>query len=188
MCHDLEKKPLMSRGRAFQERFLSPRIIHFGTEELVWECMGETTCKCIFVPPPNCALSKAERMDAAANGCASLRWHDIVIHYTRLKLSFEQDTLPAPQDLAKHMQEEQQCEYFAGLREDTILQDLLWRVVSTTFTFREQPYLAPTWSWAFVTGGLGWFTSLKRVFDQFQPQACILSVRTDSVGVDPLVQ
>lgn len=87
--------------------------------------MGETTCERTFVPPPDCALSKAERMDAAANGCASLRWYDIVIYETRLKLSFQQDTLPALRGLAKHMQEEQQCEYFARLWEDTVLQDLL---------------------------------------------------------------
>lgn len=183
--HRLERLPLTSRGWAFQERLLSPRVVHFGDEELIWECMGMTSCDCGFAPPPDRALSKAQRMDVAANSCAPLRWYDIVIHYVRLNLTF-QDVFPALQGLARRMQEERQSEYFAGLWSDTLLQDLLWRVVSTKGARRTQPYLAPTWSWASMSGDLQWFTSLRHVFDQFQPQAWILSVTTDPVGVDPL--
>lgn len=38
--------PLLSRGWAFQERLLAPRILHFCESELIWECRETTTCEC----------------------------------------------------------------------------------------------------------------------------------------------
>lgn len=38
--------PLLSRGWAFQERVLSPRILHFCKDELVWECGEGMQCEC----------------------------------------------------------------------------------------------------------------------------------------------
>ncbi|EAQ84185.1 hypothetical protein CHGG_10589 [Chaetomium globosum CBS 148.51] len=41
--------PIFTRGWILQERFLSPRILHFGPEELSLECLTTTTCQC--TPP-----------------------------------------------------------------------------------------------------------------------------------------
>jgi hypothetical protein len=38
--------PLLARGWAYQERLLSPRVLHFTPDELVWECMETTCCEC----------------------------------------------------------------------------------------------------------------------------------------------
>jgi hypothetical protein len=38
--------PLLSRAWVFQERLLSPRVLHFCGSELVWECRETTTCEC----------------------------------------------------------------------------------------------------------------------------------------------
>ncbi|KAK4441926.1 heterokaryon incompatibility protein-domain-containing protein [Podospora aff. communis PSN243] len=38
--------PLLTRGWAFQERVLSPRVLHFLQKELVWECWAQTICEC----------------------------------------------------------------------------------------------------------------------------------------------
>ncbi|KAK5744509.1 hypothetical protein LTR17_001903 [Elasticomyces elasticus] len=40
------KYPLFRRGWCFQERILSRRIIHYTAGELVWECLGMTSCEC----------------------------------------------------------------------------------------------------------------------------------------------
>lgn len=37
---------LFHRGWAFQERQLSRRILHYAPWELVWECLGMTSCEC----------------------------------------------------------------------------------------------------------------------------------------------
>lgn len=38
--------PLLSRGWVFQEILLSPRVIHFGRTELIWESATQTQCEC----------------------------------------------------------------------------------------------------------------------------------------------
>ncbi|KAK7425901.1 hypothetical protein QQZ08_007615 [Neonectria magnoliae] len=39
---DIEKTPLDTRGWVLQERTLSPRIIHYGAQQLYWECISST--------------------------------------------------------------------------------------------------------------------------------------------------
>jgi hypothetical protein len=36
---DLGHWPLLERAWAYQERLLSPRVLHFCQDELVWECI-----------------------------------------------------------------------------------------------------------------------------------------------------
>lgn len=38
--------PLLTRGWAFQERLLSPRVLHICESELVWECREASVCEC----------------------------------------------------------------------------------------------------------------------------------------------
>lgn len=42
----LENHPLLTRGWTFQEVILSPRVIHFCKQEMVWECKTTTSCEC----------------------------------------------------------------------------------------------------------------------------------------------
>jgi hypothetical protein len=41
--------PLLQRAWVIQERLQSPRILHFGRHELMWECMEATACECSFL-------------------------------------------------------------------------------------------------------------------------------------------
>ncbi|KAH8731948.1 heterokaryon incompatibility protein-domain-containing protein [Phaeosphaeriaceae sp. PMI808] len=43
ILHDF---PLLTRGWAFQERLLSPRVLHICEAELVWECREANVCEC----------------------------------------------------------------------------------------------------------------------------------------------
>ncbi|KAI0139085.1 HET-domain-containing protein [Hypoxylon sp. NC0597] len=49
---DLSRRnnPLLSRGWVFQERLLAPRILHFCSQELAWECGEQTCCECGSLP------------------------------------------------------------------------------------------------------------------------------------------
>ncbi|KAJ5753781.1 heterokaryon incompatibility protein-domain-containing protein [Penicillium nucicola] len=42
---EIENSPLSTRGWVVQERFLAPRIIHFGTSQIFWECLENTNCE-----------------------------------------------------------------------------------------------------------------------------------------------
>ena len=76
------------------------------------------------------------------------RWLDIVAQYTRRNLTFEADVFPALAGFVKQTQALRNCAYYAGLWEDTLIIDLLWR--SRTPEKRSHPmeWLAPTWCWA----------------------------------------
>lgn len=39
---DIERTPLDTRGWVLQERTLSPRIVHYGAQQLYWECLSST--------------------------------------------------------------------------------------------------------------------------------------------------
>lgn len=41
-----DRRPLMGRAWILQERLLSPRFLHFSSEELIWECKGAVLCEC----------------------------------------------------------------------------------------------------------------------------------------------
>jgi hypothetical protein len=43
------KFPLLTRGWVLQERLMSKRVLHFGRQELFWECCEEVKCQCSLV-------------------------------------------------------------------------------------------------------------------------------------------
>ncbi|KAK3902817.1 heterokaryon incompatibility protein-domain-containing protein [Staphylotrichum tortipilum] len=42
--------PLLTRGWAFQERILAPRVVYFCRDEMSWECNSLSTCECGGLP------------------------------------------------------------------------------------------------------------------------------------------
>jgi hypothetical protein len=45
-CSSRDHFPFLKRGWVFQERVLSSCVLHFGPQELAWECMCYTSCEC----------------------------------------------------------------------------------------------------------------------------------------------
>lgn len=45
--------PLLTRAWAFQERLVSPRVLFFGAEELIWECPTGRSCEGDTYSPPS---------------------------------------------------------------------------------------------------------------------------------------
>jgi hypothetical protein len=88
-------------------------------------------------------------------------WQNVIMEYTRRRLTFSSDRLAALAGLAARVHAEHpNVEYLAGLWSDTLPQSLLWRpslLYSPEKEFaRVQPYMAPSWSWAGLTGSVGW--------------------------------
>ena len=150
--------PTLKRGWIFQERFLSPRILHFGPEELSWECLEMSTCQCTVDDDDDKDRSNKKykhMIDRAARpksyynfprwrDTLSLSdtglmtcWHHLVEDYTQLLLTYEKDIFPAVAGLARQMQLARQKsptsgQYAAGLWADTLAMDLLWYVIDPT--------------------------------------------------------
>lgn len=92
------------------------------------------------------------------------RWLDIIAHYTRRRLTFGSDILPALSGLSKQFQPHMNCDYYAGLWKDTLVMDLLWRSRNARDHPRPTEWRAPSWSWASTTAAVDYY-HLLMVFE-----------------------
>jgi hypothetical protein len=152
--------PLMERGWFFQERLLSRRLLHFGHGELIWECMEGKTCECQGINPSasfwqgKLELHNRDLSYLIPDGLMEV-WHRIVDGYSRKKLTYESDQLPALSGAAKRMQKYRSATYLAGIWGDSILRDLLWEARSPSKP-KLTHWRAPSWSWASVGGPISY--------------------------------
>ncbi|PON27716.1 hypothetical protein TGAM01_v203483 [Trichoderma gamsii] len=127
--------PTFNRGWIFQERLLASRVIHFGPQELSWECLEESACQCTGAyssSTGNGAVDTALTMSAQRMLQPKIIynqgywkqldetrlikvWHMLVEDYTRLHLTFESDIFPAMSGIAKSFQQYTKSEYVAGM-------------------------------------------------------------------------
>jgi len=147
--------PLMNRGWVYQERILSPRVIHFGHQELAWECREVADCECSeFSERLHVQLKEliytTKKPDHQA---VSSAWRRAVQEYTILDLTLPSDRLPALSGLAQAvLRLNPSDEYLAGLWRHSLSIDLLWFVSpqGNTTPMRPSGY-APSWSWVSVS-------------------------------------
>jgi hypothetical protein len=158
--------PLLKRGWVYQERLLSPRILHFGGLDLIWECTEDITCYCdtwmssgsrnplshpIKPQHARCVLAPGNEVGRAS------RWISIVEEYTLLDLTFASDRLVAIAGVAKQVRRGlENKNYMAGLWEGSLLTGLTWaRKGPRAFEVQpENPYTGPSWSWVSVPGAI----------------------------------
>ena len=153
--------PLLTRAWVFQERLLSPRIIHFGNE-LTWECRTKTVCECNFQPgpgPPDESKVRLRKeggslwLKDSSPSTLHLTWKRLVEDYTELtgNLTYESDIFPALAGLVSRFTRLLDDEYVAGLWRKRFVEGLLWTVPPPQEgkgVLRK--WRAPTWSWASV--------------------------------------
>ncbi|PTB65563.1 HET-domain-containing protein [Trichoderma citrinoviride] len=171
--------PTFTRGWIFQERLLPSRILHFGPQELSWECLQAATCQCTLPTAANSGGGSADVYTASAQRILESKaifnhghwqkleearliriWHMLVEEYTKLDLTFESDIFPAISGIAKLFQHSSKCEYVAGMWTDYLLYDLAWHKETMSddstkgieWHQRPQVWRAPTWSWAAALG------------------------------------
>lgn len=155
--------PLFDRGWVYQERILSPRIVHFGHYELFWECMSDHKCECdgigfhdawgeIPLAAPKVMYEDAlspDLPDECRPYYLARTWRTAVMHYTELQLTKMSDRLPALSGIARHTAGWMKSRYLAGLWEKSLLDDLLW-ITYNPEKPRHQEWRAPSWSWASI--------------------------------------
>lgn len=168
--------PTLSRGWIFQERLLATRVLHFGPQELLWECSELSACQCTVEPTRSSANTTAPAMSGISLRGGELQlkssfnlqcwyswdvaalcqcWHKLVEQYSQLNLTHESDIFPAFSGVSKQFQAALRCKSLAGLWEKTLLKDLLWHPSSSLgdtehIYGRPQKWRAPSWSWASV--------------------------------------
>ncbi|KAF9891128.1 hypothetical protein FE257_005064 [Aspergillus nanangensis] len=162
--------PLLDRAWFYQERFLSPRVVHFSKCELWWECQQISTCECkdsipSMAPPDHIPMEVRNRNQLKAHdgqlsaspedeNSISDPWQLGVRAYSKLALTFPRDVFPALSGLATRVQESKPgLTYYAGLWlsvETNKLSDLVW-INDGYPKARPRRWRAPSWSWASVS-------------------------------------
>jgi hypothetical protein len=173
---DIENSPLSSRGWVVQERFLSPRIIHFTPNQIYWECLESVHCSS---DPEGTLLSlgtkeraclettdyKSSRLDLAQTTPTPAQpgerpeyihhrhWGTMVSIYIACHLTEESDRFIAMSGIAKAFRQVKGDTYLAGLWKRTLHTDLSWETSAGRGiqTRRNRAY-APSWSWVSIVG------------------------------------
>ncbi|KAF2492847.1 HET-domain-containing protein, partial [Lophium mytilinum] len=153
---NVEKAPLNKRAWVSQERYLSPRILHFGARQVFWECQH---CKASEVYPGG--LPKWAMLTWSDDASSLARPHEIYylwavfrISYTECEMTKEEDKLVAIRGIAQDVTEALDDNLVAGLWRNRIIEELCWSMESWSGTALARPlkWRAPTWSWASTNG------------------------------------
>ncbi len=160
---------LLTRGWTFQERILARRCVHFTEKELVWECKTARWCECgeIGATLDGCGL--INNMSASLELCRELftkgvrkgkvspLWRECVMSYSKRNLGHAEDRLVAISGIALLLQPGPggDREYLAGMWEESMPFDLLWRCDQSSI-LKERKVFRPSWSWGSVHCGVYW--------------------------------
>ncbi|KAL9110953.1 MAG: hypothetical protein Q9227_004568 [Pyrenula ochraceoflavens] len=166
---EIERAHLNTRGWVFQERLLSPRIVHFARDRLYWECFSSSASETLpetflynFQPVKYLAYSSF--MARHPNASVYSDWHAMVGLFSKRDLTKPSDKFPAISGLAKHFAtqlEISESSYLAGLWEGDLPEALLWTSQQRQNVYHKDR--APSWSWAAVDGEI-FYTSRYEVY------------------------
>ena len=182
----IEQAPLNSRGWVVQERWLSPRILHYGRHQILWECSELSACETYEGGLAEQLQNRESEFKLAIRVHHTIpsdtvhydSWNRIVELYSDAKLTKPRDKLIALSGIAQRMQNLLGDQYLAGLWRRHLPSQLLWclseRVVKPPT--RSKPYRAPSWSWASMDVGVG----------VPMPNDNTLLITVISVGVTPV--
>ncbi|KAK0334054.1 hypothetical protein LTR87_010473 [Friedmanniomyces endolithicus] len=172
---ELLAEPLYRRAWVVQERLLAPRTLHFGKNQVFWQCLSTTACESMPGGVPR-AIGDAGREELqwrqlvmrtqqpnklVPREQAELQrvWKAAVENYTRCQLTKGTDKLVALAGIAAVVGGVSGEKYVAGMWQTELIQQLSWRVVGCQASDgspskRQEPgdYRGPSWAWASVDG------------------------------------
>ncbi|PMD16259.1 HET-domain-containing protein [Hyaloscypha hepaticicola] len=202
-------EPLDFRAWALQERYLSPRILEYGSYQTQWSCrfshedpMGnehlftdgfferlnesepkEASKHTYFyniTPPEGPSKAWFPKLDIRE------QWYELVKTYTHRKLSVAGDRLPAISGLAAYFSKALNDEYKAGLWKSKLPYELLWTLDDPDHLEKEPSrYQGPSWSWAAVNQRIRFFQKLFYADDCFEVVDC--QTKTQSKGLKAMI-
>jgi hypothetical protein len=197
-CDDSYLSVMRSRAWCFQEWLLSRCSLVFSAMGLEYHCYRHSIYVRDEVAPPQ-VRHRRNRLPRELLGLpnaflldlekASKSWHNTVLDYTELSMTNPADKLLAIAGVAKRFgRQGKLTRYLAGLWEETLVHDLMWRdppesqflprpgILEEEYfrslvghaSKRSQPprpalYRSPSWSWAAVDKVVGWEESSSKV-------------------------
>lgn len=141
-------EPLAARAWCMQESLLSNRLLHYTSDEMVWECNEARWCECgsgaatasEMEENPNVVLRRSDLIPIGEfdeNFFLRTMWSNYLHPFTRRGITDGNDKLPALSGLARQFSDVlsrrfgRQPTYLAGLwGEEFLMRSLLWYVSS----------------------------------------------------------
>jgi hypothetical protein len=175
--YEEHKQPLESRGWAFQERLLSPRILDYRSHHTEWVCHENKGARRLtdgnfeFTLSPlfsddfeifSDALLKGDTPSGKSTSSSEGKdnidkyfqlWYKLVTTYTLRQLTIPSDRILAISAIANRFQPLLNDKYCAGHWKSRLDKELLWRVPFQESGLKQRPseYQAPSWSWASIS-------------------------------------
>lgn len=126
-------QPIHLRGWTMQERLMSRRVLHFTSDEMVWECETLSECECrreSGASHRELSSEEVQDMDSIYD-----KWRQITKDYVKRSFVSESDKLPALRGLVEKFQllmsklagTERPDVYLAGLWKGDLVAQLAWK-------------------------------------------------------------
>ncbi|KAH7312027.1 heterokaryon incompatibility protein-domain-containing protein [Rhexocercosporidium sp. MPI-PUGE-AT-0058] len=153
--------PLNLRAWVVQERYISCRIINFGSDQIVWDCYESLASEQFPESAPFEGRSFKKHHGLLSTFTSELdflyKWNNIIAQYSVSRLTFpDKDRVVAISSMAQHLQGLWNIEYCAGLWRKHLELQLGWSSWRRRVKKRHAKLLAPSWSWlSYDGGGLG---------------------------------
>lgn len=154
--------PLGERGWVLQERLFSNRILHFGSEQLEWECNDSSDISERYPYKLNGSWAglgtysnDTFRMIKTDSSKPQANFLELVMDYTRCQLTYPAlDKFAAFSAISEHFSNRLGQLYQAGFLQKSLPFSLLWCLSRSTDGMEptqpssSSPFRAPSWSWA----------------------------------------
>jgi hypothetical protein len=145
-------RSLDKRGWTLQEDILAVRTIHYGFNQLHWECqrdrMAEGMRGVVGGSVASNSVLKRLFLSNLTNNVTDGSWYRIVEEYMPRELTRPEDMFPAISSIAREVHRQTGFTYRAGIWLEDFHRGLLWTFCGESE--RCGSYVAPTWSWGSI--------------------------------------
>lgn len=171
----LRRSIVYTRGWVFQERLLSPRILHFAHGQIFWDCATVSACEALpsGLPTAIDAMAATDRhwrgrlalalsslptsktvSGAIDNESPYTFWDTAVTSYTSCELTSQSDKNVAIWSIAKILRDITGESYAVGMWSKRLVEQLAWQVEDTRKSERspELQCESPSWTWTSMKG------------------------------------
>lgn len=174
-AHSIDKEVISSRGWTFQESWLSPRTLIYGSSQLLFQCRTHIQSDG-GLPPSNSSYNFQDDYRANTNGrllnkdgtqvtpestkkIHTFAWSSIVKEASRRNLTVAGDKLDSLAGIAQEITLQTGYTYLAGFWRETLLHDLSWHQSPTFQPEQDTPPLnwtqarhCSSWTWIKTDG------------------------------------
>lgn len=189
IMHD-SKQPIDARAWTLQERLLSPRLLSYTSYGPLWSCrsLNQLADEHDFTIRTHGNSISHHELEArepvpCIPGMELEPWDHIVVLYADRQATLPSDRLVALSAVAQTYSESshEYGAYLAGLWEKSLPESLMWVVPADHLLPRPSEYVAPSWSWASVSGGVRykWIHSASVKYDA---DLQVIEARSNVIG------